>query len=289
MNIILGAAGQVGSAITEFLIEKKVTVRAVIRDVEKAERLKEKGAEVAIANYFDLKALKEAVKGGELIFAITPETGESNDVLVDAKRILINYRKAIDDSNIRTIIGLSSGGAHLEKYEMHTGNLLMSNMLEHEFVSLPIHQLFIRPSNYYSNWMMSTDIVKEKGILPSFYPADLKIDMISPLDVAEFIANKISNGILKSELIELVGPQKYSANDVAVGMAKALGREVKAQEIPKEKWEETMKDIGYSDDAIKNFLRMTELVADGNAELEGKGRNPISLITTLEDYINANI
>ncbi|MGV8135774.1 MAG: NAD(P)H-binding protein [Mangrovibacterium sp.] len=61
MNIILGASGQVGSAITDFLTEKKVPVKAVVRDAEKAKKLKEKGAEVAIADYFDLNALKESV------------------------------------------------------------------------------------------------------------------------------------------------------------------------------------------------------------------------------------
>src|SRR5690606_6584247 len=125
----------------------------------------------------------------------------------------------------------------------NTGNLLMSNMLEHEFISLPINQIFIRPSYYYSNWLMSVDMVKMKGILPSFYPTDLKIDMNSPIDVAEFIANKISEGVNKSELIELVGPQQYSPNDVAEEIKKVIRQEVKVQEIPREKWVETMKNI----------------------------------------------
>lgn len=289
MNIILGASGQVGSAITDFLIKKKAPVRAVVRDAKKAERLEKKGAEVAIADYFDLQALKEAVKGGKLIFVITPEWGQTDDILGDTKQILENYRKAIKNSGITSMIGLSSGGAHYEKYERDTGNLLMSNMLEHEFLSLPINQVFVRPSYYYSNWSMSVDMAKEKGILPSFYPPDLKIDMNSPIDVAEFIANKIAEGVDRSELIELVGPQKYSPNDVADEMAKAIGREVRTQEIPREEWAGTMKNIGFSEDATNNFLKMTELVAEGKAKLEGKGKNPISLRTTLGDYFKGNI
>lgn len=289
MNIILGATGQVGSAIVNFLVEKKVAVKAVVRDVEKAKGLREKGVEVAIADYFDLKALKDAVKGGELILLITPETGQSEDILGDTKKILGNYREAIENSGIESIIGLSSGGAQYEKYEKDTGNLLMSNMLEHEFLSLPINQVFVRPSYYYSNWLMSADMAKKSGILPSFYPLGLKINMNSPIDVAEFIAEKISAGVNKSELIELVGPEQYSANDVAKEMAKTLDREIKAQEIPKEKWGKTMTGIGFSNDATKNFIKMTELVAEGNAKIEGKGDNPISLKTTLSSYFKENI
>lgn len=133
------------------------------------------------------------------------------------------------------MIGLSSGGAHLEKYQRDTGNLLMSNMLEHEFLSLPINQVFVRPSYFYRNWMLSIDMAKQDGILPSFYPVDLKLEMNSPVDVAEFVANKIVEKSNKSELIELVGPEKYSPNDVAQEITQALGREVKAQEIPRDK------------------------------------------------------
>lgn len=282
MNIILGASGQVGSAITDFLIEKELPVRAVIRDTEKAEKLKDKRIEVAIADYFDLKALKNAVKDGELIFVITPETGVSDDVLGDTKQILENYRKAIEGSDIKSIIGLSSIGAQFDK---GTGNLLMSNMLEHEFLNLPINQVFVRPSYYYSNWLMYLETVKENGVLPSFYPSDLKMHMNSPLDVAKFITDKISGGINKSELIELTGPKQYSPKDVAVIMGNAFGREIKTQQIPKEKWKETMQSVGFSDDSVKNFIEMTELVVSGKAKPEGKGKNPISLKTTLESYI----
>lgn len=288
-NVILGATGQVGSNIVDFLTKKKVDVKAVIRNTEKANDLKEKGVEVAIADYFDLDALNNAVKDGELIFVITPETEKSGNVLGDTKRILENYRKAIENSEISSIIGLSSGGAQYEKYETDTGNLLMSNMLEHEFLSLPIHQVFVRPSYFYSNWLLSVDMAKENGVLPSFYPTDLKIDMNSPIDVAEFVSNKISNGIDKSELIELVGPEQYSANDVACEMTKSLGREVKAQEIPREKWEETLKSFGFSHDYVKNFIKMTELVATGNAKMEGKGKNPVSLKTTLGEYFQVHL
>ena len=287
MNIILGATGQVGSAIVDFLRKKKVDIRAVIRNSEKGNELRRKGVEVAIADYFDFNALRDAVKDGDLIFVITPETGQSDNLLGDTKRILENYRMAIETSGVKSIIGLSSGGAHFEKYERDTGNLLMSNMLEHEFSSLPINQVFVRPSYFYSNWIMSADMAKESGVLPSFYPTDLKMEMNSPIDVAEFIANKITEGINKSELFELVGPEQYSPNDVAREMAKSLRRKVEAQEIPRKKWDDTLKSFGFSDDARKNFIKMTALVADGNAKLEGK--NPISLKTTLGEYFQANI
>jgi uncharacterized protein YbjT (DUF2867 family) len=283
MNIILGATGQVGSAIVDNLVENGLPVKVVLRNNEKADKFKKRGTEVAIADYFDLDALKDAIRDGDLIFLLTPENGTSNDVLGDTEKLLANYHKAIEESNIKSLIGLSSIGAQFNK---GTGNLLMSNMLEYKFLDLKINKVFIRPAYYYSNWLMSLDMVKENGILPSLYPTDLKFNMISPNDVAKFVADKIESGIDQSGLIEIVGPKKYSANDIANEMGKALNKEISTYEIPRKEWNGMMKGIGFSDDATKNFIEMTELVASGKAEPEGKGQNPIAMDTTFEEYLN---
>lgn len=282
MNIILGATGQIGSAIVDGLIEKGLPIRAVIKNEEKADELRNKGVEITIADYFDFDKLKKAVKDGDLIFLLTPENVTSNDLLGDTEKLLDNYCKAIELSNIKSVVGLSSIGAHFDK---GTGNLLMSNMLERKIAELNIHKVFIRPAYYYSNWLMSLDMVRENGILPSFYPPELEFHMIAPGDVARFIADKIANGIDQSELIEIVGPKKYTPDTIAKLMGKMLNKEVNTYNIPKPEWSGTMKSIGFSDDATKNFIEMTELVASGKADPEGKGQNPISLDTTFEDYL----
>lgn len=70
-------------------------------------------------------------------------------------------------------------------------------------------------------------------------------------------------------------------------MTQALGREVKAQEIPRDKWGETLKHIGFLDDSVKNFIKMSELVAEGEAKLQGD--NPIRLRSTLKQFLQQAI
>lgn len=104
MNIILGATGQVGSLIAEKLIKNNEPVKAIIRNPEKAKDLESKGIQVEIADYFDLDALKGAVKNGELIFVLTPENGQSDDVLADTQLLLKNYQKAIQSLGLKKLL-----------------------------------------------------------------------------------------------------------------------------------------------------------------------------------------
>lgn len=265
MNIILGASGQVGAAVAAGLLEKEKPVRVVVRDAEKVAELKSKGAEVAVADYFDLAALETAFEGGETLFAITPESGRSDDIMGDTRKILDNYREAIKKTGIKKVIALSSIGAH---HDRDTGNLLMSHMLECNFSDLEVKTTCIRPGYYFSNWLFHLDTVQQTGILPTFFPADLKIPMVSPMDVAKKVVAIMTSANLAADIYEIHGRMTYSAEDIAKAFSKALDKKVTAKEIPREEWEQTLDEAGFTADAKKNFIEMTEAVIAGHADSE---------------------
>src|SRR5690606_11365940 len=115
---------------------------------------------------------------------------------------------------IKNAIGLSCVGAHIDG---DTGNILMSRMLEQGLASLKARKVFVRPSYYFSNWMAYRDLIQQHGVLPTFLPEDLSIEMNSPIDVAKFIAKLVieEDAFFDNSIYELSGPRKYSPRDVA--------------------------------------------------------------------------
>ena len=281
MYVILGASGQVGSAIVDHLLAKKLAVKAVVHNPDKVSEIKEKGAEVAVADAMDLNSLIEAFKGGDTLFAITPETFKNKDVLGETKTILQNYNKAIKASEIKKLVGLSSIGA---QYSEGTGNLLMSYMLEHAFQDLDIPQIFVRPAYYYSNWLAQVPEIKKSGTLPTFYPTDLTLPMISPMDVAAFVTDVLVKDN-QSKIYEIIGPEKLSSDDVAAVFAEVLNKTVKAKQIAHEDWDAALEKIGFSPDAKKNFIEMTETTINGNTDPENNETTVVKLKTRISEYI----
>jgi uncharacterized protein YbjT (DUF2867 family) len=94
-HIILGASGRVGSAAVDKLLERGAAVKGVVRKEEKAEGLRSRGADAAIADAHNLAALKVAMRDGETLFALTPETGREENVLGDTNDILIKLSRGI--------------------------------------------------------------------------------------------------------------------------------------------------------------------------------------------------
>lgn len=284
MFIVTGATGQVGSAIVNKLLEQDKPVTAVIRNAGKAEKLKKRGAKTAIADFFNQDALSKAFDGGDTVFLLTPENPASKDILGDTKQILSNYRQAIRKAGISRIIGLSSLGA---QHKSGTGNLVMSYMLEHAFENVSAETTFIRPAYYYSNWLMYVEMARESGVLPTFFPVDLSIPMISPGDVSHFIANVMMDEKKDQKIYELAGPEVYTPREVADIFGNLLGKKIKTQQIPREQWSETLVQAGFSTDAADKMIQMTQAVIDGKAQPEKSGLK--KLPTTLGDFLKERI
>jgi uncharacterized protein YbjT (DUF2867 family) len=279
MHIIMGASGHVGSAVIKELQQKKEPFRAIFHSEEKAAR---SGMNAAVADVHNAASLIEAFKGANSLFIITPETGQEEDVLEAAQRLLSNYKSAVKEAGITSIVAISSMGA---QHATGTGNLQVSYMLEHTFSDLPVKQVFIRPAYYFVNWTLYLPMVKESGVLPSFFPADFKLPMVAPEDVGKFAAELLSAPLVNNRIYNIEGPKWYSAGDVAAALSVALNREVKVQVIPREGWGEALKEAKMSDDAVDNFIKMTAAVLDGRTQAEGGAVISIKGNTTLEEYI----
>jgi uncharacterized protein YbjT (DUF2867 family) len=283
MNIIVGATGRVGSHVIQRLRQEGQATRAVIRS---ANKLIDQSTEYRVADLFDAEQLIDAFQGGTTAFLMTPENPASKNVLEDTHRIVDHYKKAIQASGIKKVVALSCIGAHLEG---DTGNILMSRILEQELEPLDVAKVFIRPSYYFSNWIGYWEMVIQHGILPSFFPENLKLDMHSPEDLAAFIAQVIARPVSSDkEIYELVGPEKYNARDVSKAFSLLLNKNVGVQPVLPGEWKGALMAAGFTDDAADHLSAMTQAVIDGQAVPEWPD-NTIKLPTSLLKYLEKQL
>jgi uncharacterized protein YbjT (DUF2867 family) len=260
MNIILGATGQIGSMVVDNLVKENQPVRCVVRNSKKAQELINKGLEVAIADYFDVDSLKKAFYGGSTVFLLTPENPGCINFIEESRTIINNCREAILASGISRVIGLSSMGA---QHEEGTGNLVASYLLEHAFTDLAIEQSYVRPAYYFSNWVGYLEMVQEYGILPTFFPPEMKLSMIAPSDVAEFLSKCIISKTQLERVYEIIGQPSYSSEEIAAIFEEVLNRKVSCEQVLSKDWEDTLLQAGFSKDGAQNLMLMTKAVIDG--------------------------
>ena len=65
MYVVMGATGNTGSVVAQRLLAQGKPVRVIVRSADKAATLAKQGAEIAVADMNDDRALAQALRGAE--------------------------------------------------------------------------------------------------------------------------------------------------------------------------------------------------------------------------------
>jgi len=232
MYAVMGVTGQVGGQVANGLLDAGQRVRAVLRDKAKAGPWAERGCEIALAGSDDAKALADAFNGTDGVFLMIPPDYDPAPGFPAVQKVIAAVRRAVEVARPAKLVFLSTVGAHVETFSL----LNNSRMVESALRELPIPTAFVRAAWFMEN--ASWDVTAARaGLIPSFLqPLDHPIPMVATADIARTIAATLREHWQGNRVIELEGPQRYSAMDIANGFAKALGHPVRTEAVPRDTW-----------------------------------------------------
>jgi len=232
MYAVMGVTGQVGGQVANGLLDAGQRVRAVLRDKAKAGPWAERGCEIALAGSDDAKALADAFNGTDGVFLMIPPDYDPAPGFPAVQKVIAAVRRAVEVARPAKLVFLSTVGAHVETFSL----LNNSRMVESALRELPIPTAFVRAAWFMEN--ASWDVTAARaGLIPSFLqPLDHPIPMVATADIARTIAATLQEHWQGNRVIELEGPQRYSAMDIANGFAKALGHPVRTEAVPRDTW-----------------------------------------------------
>jgi uncharacterized protein YbjT (DUF2867 family) len=285
MFVVLGATGNTGKVVAETLLAQKKPVRVVVRDAAKAAPLKDRGADVVTANVEDRAALTSALRGAEAAyFVIPPPPFQATNVLASRASITDGYAAAAAESGIKRAVLLSSiGGQH----PAGTGIIQSLHHGEQALGKLSIPVTFIRAAYFLENWLGVLDPVHKDGVLPVFFPADKKIPQVATADIGATSAEALLEGGSGKKVIELSGPEEYSADDIAKVLGKLLGKPVNAFRVPDAGRVGALTAIGASQEMAELFVGLDDGIISGKVDFEGGSAQRVRGKVTAEQFFSS--
>ena len=233
MYAITGITGQVGSAVAETLIAQGLTVRAVVRDTEKAKRWESRGCEIAVADVNDVAALTNAFQGVDGVFVLLPPIFDPSPGFIEGNAMLASLHAALKITRPPRIVCLSTIGAQASQPNL----LNLLGMMEARFSELPLPVTFLRAGWFMENALWDVPSARGKGVLRSFLqPLDQPFPMVATQDVGALAAALLLESWSGTRVVELEGPQRITPNQMATAFAEALGHPVEARIVPRDSW-----------------------------------------------------
>jgi uncharacterized protein YbjT (DUF2867 family) len=280
MHVILAANGHIGSVVAQNLLERGEPVTIVLHSDSSAADWKQRGARVAIADIHDTRALTKIFREGLRLYLLNPPAPPSTDTAREERKTVASILAALDESPIEKVVAESAYGAQPGD---RVGDLGVLFELEQQLGKRSIPSSIIRGAYYLSNWDAALSAAREQGTLQTFYPPDFVLPMVAPRDIGIVAARLMTEPTTSSGMTYVEGPARYSSRDVASAFSKALRREVHAVETPPERWESTLRSMGFSEPAAQSFAAMN------SATLQGKFPDVAEVTrgsTTLQAYID---
>ncbi|MES2574365.1 MAG: NAD(P)H-binding protein [Bacteroidota bacterium] len=262
MKIVLtGSLGNIGKPLTEELVQKGHSVTVISSSAGRQKAIEALGATVGIGSMFDADFLAKTFKGADIVYLMeTMEAaGDMFDKEVDfietINKIGNSYKKAVEQSGVKQVVHLSSIGAHTNK---GTGILVFHHNVETILrqISDDVSIKFIRPVGFYINMLSFVQTIKNKGAIISNYGGDTKEPWVSPLDIANVIADEMEKPFA-GRTVRYVASDEVSPNEIAKALGEAIGKpDLEWQVISDEQLLTNWLNIGFNEQVARGFVEV---------------------------------
>ena len=235
--LVTGATGNVGSTLIPNLIAMGATVRALVRDESRAQGLRDQGVEVVIGDLDKPETLDAAFGGVDKVFLLTPpnpnQVAQARNGIAAAKRAGSPHIIRLSAHAVKDMPGA------LPRVSAQHGEI------DTELKASGLPYTILRPHNFMQNTFMAAQTVASDGAM--YMPLkEGKFGMIDLRDIVDVAAKVLTEAGHEGKTYDLTGPAPISAHDIAAGLSKALGKEVKYVDVPLEAAREAMLGMGMS-------------------------------------------
>ncbi|HZH66687.1 MAG TPA: NAD(P)H-binding protein [Flavisolibacter sp.] len=283
--VITGGAGNVSKPLAEKLVAAGHDVKVVGRNAENLKPLTDKGAKAAIGSVEDVVFLTQTFTGADAVYTMVPPNMNPSDWKAYIGQIGKNYAEAIKASGVKYVVNLSSIGAHLQDGCGPVSGLYRVEQALNDLSDVAIKHL--RPGFFFNNFYGNLQMIKGMNIIGGNYgPADSKMVLVHPSDIAEVAAEELMNLNFTGHSVRYIASDERTTGEVA----KVLGAAVGKPELPWIEFSDAdtlggLKGAGLPEEVAKNYAEMGGAIRNGSMQEDYWNHRPQSLEKVkLEDF-----
>ncbi|MGW3744258.1 NmrA family NAD(P)-binding protein [Streptomyces sp. NPDC005146] len=276
--LITTATGETGRPMVDYLLKEGFHVRAMVRtDDERAQRLRDKGAEVVFGDLLNFRDVRAAVEGVQRAYFNYPV----GDGLVEAA---VMFAQAAKEQNLELIVNMS----HIQSRSHARSKATQSHWLSEQIFDwsgIPTTNLRI---TFFMQWLLYISGLIRYGRYAMPFNADSRFAPIAGRDIAltaaRIFANPKQHG---GQTYTLTGPVEYSHEELAAEVSRVLGKDLPFEQVTVTTFLEL---IGLADDTakLKHFEAVT--IDQQEGRLAGISDAAPKIIgqplATVEEFIN---
>lgn len=272
--IVTGSTGNISKPLTQTLIAAGHNVTVISSNADKVTEIESLGAKAAIGSLADADFLTQTFTGADALYAMVPPSFSAESLRAYQNEIGKSYAEAIKRSGIKKVVALSSIGAHLDS---GVGPIKGIHDVEGILSGLDgVAVKFIRAPFFYINFFSNIPLIKHQGILGSNYPANTRLIMVHPTDIAAAVAEELQKDFTGKSVRYIVSDES-TPGGVAAVLGEAIGNpNLPWIEFTDEQLAEGLSQAGVPPEMTRNFVEMGTAVKSGKIWEDYDKHKPVS-------------
>jgi uncharacterized protein YbjT (DUF2867 family) len=284
MIAVMGAAGNIGSKVTDLLLRRSEEVR-VFEHERKLEEFRERGAEVVTGDATNVEDLKSLFEDAVAALVLLPENLADPQFVATRSRISRAIADALRQTRVSHVVALSAVGVDQENVAGPPAGI---HEYEQRLFELENINVLVLRSAFYMDYLLANlPLIQSQNINGSAIEGDLKFPMIATQDVAREAAERLVRrdfAVHQAKL--LLGPEDVSMREATRAMGSLLGLpDLPYVEFPPADMKGALLAAGMSEEAASLLLDM-QLALNEGRPFDGVQRTAEATTPTrLEEYL----
>jgi uncharacterized protein YbjT (DUF2867 family) len=289
--LVTGAAGRIGGigrTVTELLLKRGHAVRALVRNEDqRAQALRDMGAEVVVGDLLDLDAMHRAIAGCETMYFGMSVSDAYLTATVNAAAVAKHHGvKAFINMSQMTLAQMSI--TETTASPQHKLHWLAEQALD--WSGLPV--VHVRPTVLLDGFfsIFTADSVREADQIRLPF-GEGKTSPVAVEDVARVLAVLLADPRPHlGKVYHLTGSQSGDMHFLAREYSQALGRTITYQDVPLEAWRAGLAERGLPAHLVSHLATMADLHRAGRYDRMSDdvrtltGQAPLSV----QDFVRKN-
>ena len=280
----MGAAGNVGSKVTDLLLRQNEEVR-IFEHERKLHEFRERGAEVVTGDATNVEDLESLFKDAVAALVLLPENLADPQFVATRSKMSRAIADALRETRVSHVVALSSVGTDQENVAGPPAGLreFEERLFELEDANL----LVLRSAFYMDNLLANLPLIQSQKINGSAIKGDLKFPMIATQDVAREAAERLVRRDFTGHQVKLLlGPEDVSMREATGMIGSLLGLpELPYVEFPPANMKGALLAAGMSEEAASLLVDMQLSLNEGR-QFDGVQRTAEATTPTrLEEFL----
>jgi uncharacterized protein YbjT (DUF2867 family) len=287
MIAVMGASGEVGSKVTDLLLQEGQDVRVFGRSADRLDRFAAPGAEVVVGDAIDLDVLQELFKDASSALVVLAGDLADPHYVSSRSEMSRAITGALREQRVGHVVMASSIGADRDR---GVGMVAGLHELEELLFGLEdANVLSLRAAWHMENLLASLPMIQEQKINGSAIKGDHRYPMIATVDIAERAARHLLRRDFAGHTIEtILGPEDRTMNQATHALGAALGMpDLPYVEFPPEGVKAALQGIGMSEEVASLIAELQVAINEDRILDEVQRTSESTTRTGLEEFLES--